>query len=456
MHSILARKALLADGWAEKVRLRVDGGRIAAVEHDVEARDGDVAAGIVIPGLVNAHSHAFQRALVGRTEQRAPATKDNFWTWRSRMYALAQRIDAEALAAIARQAYCEMLSAGYTGVAEFHYLHRETADSAPGEAMLQALATAAADSGIRLTYVPVLYERAGFDEPQPTREQRRFATTVDELETHYRAAQEIAGGRFAVGIGAHSLRAASLESLARVAALAKADDVPMHLHIAEQQREVDQCLVALDSRPVRWLMRHFELDERWCLVHATHLDEEEVTALAQSGAVACLCPSTEANLGDGLFPLEKYLEQGGRIAIGSDSHVSINPFEELRWLEYGQRLVSQSRNVAPGRHSHTGRSLFELAVAGGALASGRPDDGELRQGACADLVVLDDDSPMLVGHEPESLLDALVFSGFTLPIDRVMARGEWCVVDGRHVQADMARREYARTVARLYPREARA
>jgi formimidoylglutamate deiminase len=456
MHSIFARKALLADGWAEKVRLQVDGDRIAAVEHDAQARDGDVIAGIVIPGLVNAHSHAFQRALVGRTEQRAPATRDNFWTWRTRMYALAQHVDAEALAAIARQAYCEMLSAGYTGVAEFHYLHRETAESAPGEAMLQALATAAGDSGIRLTYVPVLYERAGFDEPEPSPEQRRFATTADEFEKHYRAAQDMAAGRFTVAVGAHSLRAASLESLGRIAALATADGVPMHLHIAEQQREVDQCLVALDARPVRWLMRHFDLDERWCLVHATHLDEEEVAALADSGAVACLCPSTEANLGDGLFPLEKYLEQGGRIAIGSDSHVSINPFEELRWLEYGQRLVSQSRNVAPGRHSHTGRSLFELAVAGGALASGRPDDGELRSGARADLVVLDDDSPMLVGHEPESLLDALVFSGFTLPIDRVMARGEWCVIDGRHVQADMAKREYARTVTRLYPRDARA
>lgn len=456
MHSIFARKVLLSNGWAENVRLRVDNGTIIAVEVESDLAPDDVQAGIVIPGLVNAHSHAFQRALVGRTEQRAPATKDNFWTWRSRMYALAQQIDADALAAVARQAYCEMLSAGYTGVAEFHYLHSETADSGPGEAMLQALAGAAGDSGIRLTYVPVLYERAGFDQPEPAPEQRRFAIAPDAFETHYRAAQALADGRFTVGIGVHSLRAAPAPSLARVAALAQADGVPMHLHIAEQQREVDQCLVTLDARPVRWLMTHFEVDERWCLVHATHLDDEEIAALASSGAVACLCPSTEANLGDGLFPLERYLEQGGRIAIGSDSHVCINPFEELRWLEYGQRLVSHSRNVTPGRHGHTGRSLFELAVAGGALASGRPDDGELRTGACADLVVLDDDSPMLVGHEPESLLDALVFSGFTLPIDRVMARGEWRVIEGRHVEADTAKREYARTVEYLYPREARA
>ncbi len=456
MHSIFARRALLAAGWSERVRLRVEHGLVTAVETDTEPAPGDIEGGIVIPGLANAHSHAFQRALVGRTEQRSPATRDNFWTWRSRMYALAQRVDADALTAIARQAYCEMLAAGYTGVAEFHYLHRESVNSGPGEAMLQALATAATDSGIRLTYVPVLYERAGFDQPGPRPEQRRFVTTLDQFEAHYRAAGELAGGRFTVGIGVHSLRAAPAESLARVAALATADRVPMHLHIAEQQGEVDQCLAALDARPLRWLMQHFDLDEHWCLVHATHLDDEEITALAASGAVACLCPSTEANLGDGLFPLEQYLARGGRIAIGSDSHVSINPFEELRWLEYGQRLVSQSRNVVPGPHSHTGRSLFELALAGGALASGRPDNGELRKGACADLVVLDDASPMLVGHEPETLLDALVFSGLPLPIDRVMARGEWCVSDGRHVQAEAAQREYARTIGRLYPRESRA
>src|SRR5690606_18968193 len=250
-------------------------------------------------------------------------------------------------------------------------------------------------------------------------------------------------------------------SLERIAAIAAKDSVPMHIHVAEQQREVDQCLAVLKIRPVRWLLREFDVSERWCLVHATHMDAEECEALARSGAVACLCPSTEANLGDGLFPLEKYLEASGRIAIGSDSHVSINPFEELRWLEYGQRLFAQKRNVAAikephtgrslferavagggrgagaagrvvrrGRRGqtrnvaaikdpHTGRSLFERAVAGGALAAGR-SGGFLHKGAHADLVVLDDDSPMLLGHNSQSLLDALVFSGFTLPIDRVM------------------------------------
>jgi formimidoylglutamate deiminase len=454
MITIHARKALLADGWAERVRLSIAKGLIDSVERDADAQRGDVRTGIVIPGLCNAHSHAFQRALAGHTEERAPGNRDNFWSWRTRMYRLAARVDATALAAVARQLYCEMLASGYTSVAEFHYLHREPARNgdgdAAGNAMRDALVTAARDSGIRLTYVPVLYERAGFDQPEPDADQRRFATTLAEFEEHYRRARQAADGAFTVGIGAHSLRAVTAKSLERIAAISKKDSVPMHIHVAEQQREVGQCLAALQTRPVRWLLREFDVDEQWCLVHATHMDAEECEALARSGAVACLCPSTEANLGDGLFPLEKYLEADGRIAIGSDSHVSINPFEELRWLEYGQRLFAQKRNVAAIKDPHTGRGLFERAVAGGALAGGRAD-GFLRKGAHADLVVLDDDSPMLLGHGAQSLLDALVFSGFTLPIDRVMTHGEWRVSDGRHVERDRARAEYARTIGKLYP-----
>ena len=449
MTSIHARKALLADGWSERVRLEVSGGRIESVERDVTASASDTAVGIVIPGICNAHSHAFQRALAGHAEERSPESRDTFWSWRSRMYSLAALIDADALAAIARQLYCEMLASGYTAVAEFHYLLSEVAGGAPDDAMLNALVTAAEDSGIRLVYVPVLYERAGFEQPEPNAEQRRFATTLQQFEEHYVRARETAEGRFTVGIGAHSLRAVSAPSLARVVALSQADRAPMHIHIAEQQREVDQSLGSLGARPVRWLLREFDVDEHWCLVHATHMDDEECEALGRAGAVACLCPSTEANLGDGLFPLERHLEAGGRIAIGSDSHISINPFEELRWLEYGQRLIAQKRNVAAIRERHTGRSLFERAVAGGSLAGGLTD-GRLRKGANADLVVLDDDSPMLLGHDTDSLLDALVFSGFTLPIDRVMTRGEWRVIDGRHTAREHAREEYARVADKLY------
>lgn len=448
MSSIFARLALLADGWAENVRLEVEDGRLGILRADTKARDSDTPAGIVIPGLANAHSHAFQRALAGHTEQRSPAGKDNFWTWRSRMYRLAGRIDAARLTAIARQAYTEMLESGYTSVAEFHYLHREPGGGQSDDAMLHAIVAAAQDSGIRLTYVPVLYERAGFDQPQPSAEQRHFASSLDGFLAHYERARQMAADRVAVGIGAHSLRAVLPASLDEIARIAERDGVPLHIHIAEQQREVDQCVDVHGMRPVRWLMTNHALNEQWCLVHATHMDVEETVALARTGAVVCLCPSTEANLGDGLFPLQRWLENDGRIAIGSDSHVSINPFEELRWLEYGQRLAAQQRNVAAIRQKHTGRNLFELAAAGGALATGQPP-GTLQKGALADLVVLDDDSPMLVGHSRESLLDALVFSGFTLPIDRVMVHGEWQVVEGRHHSAGAAREQYASVVKAL-------
>jgi formimidoylglutamate deiminase len=449
MTSIFARKALLAGGWAENVRLDIDAGRIAEIT--VEARPGndETRFGIVIPGLANAHSHAFQRVLAGHTEERGPKSRDNFWTWRSRMYTLAAKIDAASLQAIARQVYGEMVATGYTSVAEFHYLHNEPNTAETSEAMFEAIAAAAEASGIRLTYVPVLYERAGFEQAEPTRDQQRFARSIDDFLAHYERVRDLAGDRFTVGIGAHSLRAVSAESLKKIADRAAKDGVPMHIHIAEQQREVDQCMGAYGVRPVEWLLDQHDVNEQWCLVHATHIDDEEITAISDSGAVVCLCPSTEANLGDGLFPLQRYLQREGRIAIGSDSHVSINPFEELRWLEYGQRLATQQRNIAAIRRNQTGRSLFELAAEGGSLATGQPG-GRIRGGDNADLVVLDDDSPMLVGHSTRSLLDALVFSGFTLPIDCVMVRGEWQVVDGWHRDAAAAREAYAAVARELH------
>jgi len=450
MTTIFARKALLRKGWADDVRIRIADGVVEKIASGKQADSDDVVAGIVIPGLTNAHSHAFQRALAGHTEQRGPGDKDNFWTWRSRMYRLAGLVDAERLTAIARQAYIEMLTRGFTAVAEFHYLHCEPGSSKRGDAMLQAIVTAAADSGIRLTYVPILYERAGFDQPEPTDEQRRFSMGIDEFVEHYEYARELADSKFTVAIGAHSLRAVSTSSIARLAELAKRDSCPMHIHIAEQTAEVDQCIAQHGVRPVEWLLKEFSPDENWCLVHATHMDENEIAALCKTGAVVCLCPSTEANLGDGLFPLQPWLARGGRVAIGSDSHITINPFEELRWLEYGQRLVTQSRNIAAIRRTHTGRNLFEASLRGGAQASGN-GSGDLEAGAPADLVVLDDQSPMLIGHDTESFLDALVFSGFTLPIERVMVRGDWQVLEGDHVAGEWAGSEYARVVGEMKP-----
>jgi formimidoylglutamate deiminase len=444
MDTIFARKALIQKGWADNVRLGLRAGRIESVKTDAVRQESDFEAGIVIPGLCNAHSHAFQRALAGRTEERSPQGQDNFWTWRERMYELAGSLDADALAAIARQAYVEMISSGYTSVAEFHYLHNEP--GAKGEdAMFRAICRAASQSGIRLTYVPVLYERAGFDQPEPQGHQSLFAQDINSFLAHHARASSQASDAIHVGIGAHSLRAVSPESLRQIQ---DAADGTLHLHIAEQQLEIDQCLSSYGQRPVQWLFANFDVNERWCLVHATHMDADETQAVAESRAVVCLCPSTEANLGDGLFPLHDYLSAGGEIAIGSDSHISINPFEELRWLEYGQRLVSQSRNVAALEQPHVGRELFTRALHGGLQASGHTPHG-IDVGSAADLVVLHDDDPMLVGHGEASLLDALVFSGYRLPIERVMVNGDWRVIDGRHVEQEEANIAYAETLRRI-------
>ncbi len=448
MTSLFARKALLPGGWHDDVRLTLAGGRITALESGVAADDSDETLACVIPGLCNAHSHAFQRALAGHTEERSPTGRDNFWSWRERMYELAGRVGASELTAIARQAYCEMLRSGYTSVAEFHYLHRDPLDSGAVDAMFRAIMTAARESGIRLTYVPVHYERAGFEDPEPTTQQASFAMSVDEFLQHFERVAPQCDGALSIGIGAHSLRAVTQDSLQRIATVAGDAEVPMHIHVAEQHREVEQCFTSYGRRPVRWLLENFDVNSAWSLVHATHMDEEEVMNLAGSGAVAVLCPSTEANLGDGLFPLHHYLEHGGRIAIGSDSHISINPFEELRWLEYGQRLASQSRNVVSLRDSHVGSELFIRALEGGAIAAGQRAGG-IEVGSPADIVVLSDNDPMLAGHNDDSRLDALVFSGYPLPVERVMVDGRWCVEDAAHVDRERTRVEFVAALQRL-------
>lgn len=446
MTSVFAHKALLPQGWRDKVRITAHAGRIASIECAAAPADADQHADIVIPGICNAHSHAFQRGLAGRTERRSPAGADNFWSWRTRMYELANRLDPAQLEAIATQAYCEMLAAGYTAVAEFHYLHGD-----PGrdnDAMFTALDAAARRSGIRLVYVPVLYERAGFDLDEPLAHQRRFVMSTQAFLEHHARSCGTAGNGTTVAIGAHSLRAVSVAALEQLAAYAAKAQLPFHLHIAEQQAEVEQCLLATGQRPVAWLLDRVDVDARWCLVHATHIDAAESAALARAQAVVCLCPTTEANLGDGTFPLRDFLLQGGRIAIGSDSQASINPFEELRWLEYGQRLLHRARNIAAVDDPQLGRGLFGRVVAGGAQAGGLAPAG-LCVGAPADLVTLDGEDPMLAAHEDDTLLDALVFSGYRVPIERVMVAGEWRVRDGRHVADASVRPDFVAALRAL-------
>jgi len=448
MSTIYAQKALLPSGWEKHVRMEIVRGHIARIDVDAADSPADFHADVVIPGLANAHSHAFQRALAGWTERRAPAGKDDFWTWRERMYALVPLMTARELRVVARQAFIEMLSRGYTSVVEFHYLHSEPGSDAADDSMFKALRDAASEAGIRLCYVPVLYERAGFASKQAQGAQRHFALDLEAFLAHFDRARSGDNALLSIGIGAHSIRAASETSLARIASVANSENVPMHIHIAEQRAEVEQCLNAHRRRPVEWLLETFPVESNWCLVHATHVEEHELREMAASDAVVCLCPSTEANLGDGLFPLANYLRHEGKIAIGSDSNITINAFEELRWLEYGQRLNSESRNIVSLRNQHVGHELFHRTLDGGAQASGRRDGG-LVPGGPADLLTLDGNDPMLAGHGDASRLDALIFSGLRLPIESVMTGGEWTIHNGIHLQAASSRTEFKDTVERL-------
>lgn len=445
MTALFAKSALLADGFAEDVRLTVSDGAISSIAIETTPRPGDVGVGIVVPGFVNAHSHAFQRALAGRTERRAAAGRDDFWTWREPMYRLAAAMNADRLRAIATQLYAEMLAAGYTSVVEFHYLLGGTGHDETPDVLLDALLAAANDSGIRLHYLPVLYERRDFGADDLEARQRRFALPLREFIAHYRNARARVAAPHSVGIGAHSLRSVSLDALSEIARVAADDRVTLHIHAAEQPREVEACFKAHRKRPVQLLLDSCAAGAGWTLVHATHLDAPETEALAASDAVACLCPSTEGNLGDGFFPLGRFLDAGGRIAIGSDSHVSIDPFEELRWLEYGQRLVAGRRNIAADAEMSTGARLATLAWQGGQLALGKRG-GVIEEGAPADLLCLDASHPSLAGHGKDTLLDALVFTAAGSSIEHVMVNGQWCIDGGRHARADEFRDAYSAAV----------
>jgi formiminoglutamate deiminase len=435
-------QALLTDGWARDVRFTIADGVIGRVDTGVARQAGEVAHGPCLPGLPNLHSHAFQRAMAGLTETRGP-TGDSFWTWRELMYRFVDRLGPDEVQAIAALAYMEMLETGSTRVGEFHYLHHDKDGSPYGDLaeMAGRIAAAADETGIGLTLLPVFYAHAGFGGVAPGEGQRRFVHDVDGYGRLIEASRAAVAGLpdAVVGIAPHSLRAVTGEELTAILPLAGAG--PIHIHIAEQTKEVDDCLAATGARPVRWLMNNAPVDKRWCLVHATHLNAMETERLAKSGAVAGLCPITEANLGDGVFPAHDYLAAGGAFGIGSDSNVLIDAAEELRTLEYGQRLTRRARNVlakAPG--GSTGGALFKAAVSGGAQALGVV--GGLRRGRPADFVTLDRAHPAMIGRDGDALLDSLVFAGRHGAIDGVWRGGRQVVSSGRHdpVRDDVRRR----------------
>ncbi len=409
----LAPRAWVGGGWASEVLLTVgEDGHWAGVRTDcpaAEAQGAQRLAGPVLPGLVNGHSHAFQRAIAGLTE-RSPSGQDDFWSWRDRMYAAALRVSPEQVEAIAAHLYAELLREGYTQVCEFHYLHHDTDGrpyAEPAELAL-ALARAARRVGIGLTLLPTLYMRAGFGTEGLREDQRRFASTPAFIaQVAARAAGE--GGRVRAGVAIHSLRAVGEPALNEL--LAAAPTGPVHIHIAEQVREVEDARTFLGQRPIEWLLDHAPVDARWNLVHATHTTPAELSGLRARGAAIVICPSTEANLGDGVFDLPGWLGQSGRWSIGSDSHVTRSWTEELRLLEYSQRFALRERNVAAraALRESTASALFESALEGGSAAAGVPLAG-LAVGQRADFQVIDADATGLLGIPADHLLDGLVFS----------------------------------------------
>ncbi|MDA9437753.1 N-formimino-L-glutamate deiminase [Bradyrhizobium sp. CCBAU 51745] len=442
--------ALLPSGWANDVQVVVTAGAIAAVTPDVAPAAGDERHAIALPGLASLHSHAFQRGMAGLAELRGAST-DTFWTWRETMYRFALAMTPDDVADVATLLYVEMLEQGFTRVGEFHYLHhdRDGSHYADPAEMAARIAEAAEASGIGLTLLPSFYAHGSFGGAAPHDGQRRFINSVDQfaklMAASRKAISELPGAN--IGIAPHSLRAVAPDELTAIIPLAEGG--PVHIHAAEQVKEVEDCLAWSGQRPVQWLLEHAPVDQRWCLIHATHMTDEEVSAFARTGAVAGLCPVTEASLGDGIFPARELRDAGGSFGVGTDSNVLVGVADELRQLEYGQRLRHRARNVlSGGAGCSTGRTLFDDALAGGAQALAQPVAG-LAPGARADIVTLDAAHPSLAGRGGDATIDGWIFASGNGAIDCVWAGGNKVVEGGRHKLRQTARERFNAAVRRL-------
>lgn len=446
MPQLWFERALLPDGWADQVRITIDGATIAAVQSDVAPEPDDQRHGAAFPGLCNVHSHGFQRGMAGMSERRG-RPDDDFWSWREVMYRFLDRLTPDDIEAITAQAYVEMLEGGFTRVGEFHYLHNDV-DGARYSDPAQtagAIVAAAGATGIGLTLLPVFYAHADFGGAPPAPGQRRFISDVDGFARLVEVSRAKLPADAVLGIAPHSLRAVTPGELAAIVPLA--DGGPLHIHAAEQVREVEACVAWSGARPVEWLLDHAAVDRRWCLIHSTHVNREEVAALAASGAVAGLCPVTEANLGDGVFPAVDYLAAGGRFGVGTDSNILIDAASELRAIEYSQRLTLRKRALlVDGAEPSVGATLFARAQSGGAQALGVTSG--LAPGNAADIVSLDLDHPALVGAGSD-LLDRWIFAARPGAIDAVWRAGRKLVDHGRHIAADTIADRYRRTVTAL-------
>ncbi len=453
--TVLAEYALLPSGWQKNVLIEWDSNGCITGVHENRDVHGEKRAerfAIMIPGMPNVHSHAFQRAMAGLTEYRANPS-DSFWTWRDLMYRFAAQLNPDQVQAIAAQLYSEMLCAGFTSVAEFHYLHHAPGGEAYADRseMSQRIVAAAEHSGIGLTHLPVLYRYAGFGDKTPRVGQQRFLHDSDNYGALLQQlSAQFKHKRHVLGIAPHSLRAVNKSLLDEAVMTLRSldDDAPIHIHIAEQTAEVNECLAHTGARPVAWLLAHQNVDKKWCLVHATHLDDNEVNALAACKAVAGICTTTEANLGDGFFRVGEFLQRGGVIGVGSDSHISVSAVEELRWLEYGARLQKRERALCCDEHKSVGRFLYEQCLQGGAQALGQAV-GDIRVGAYADLVALDDQHPLLVQKHGDAILDSYLFAGNQGVVKDVFVSGEQVVKDRQHRHHERIARDFRRVMREL-------
>ncbi|WNC72477.1 formimidoylglutamate deiminase [Thalassotalea psychrophila] len=453
MMKLFAENILLASGWQQNKTLHIDNGLIKAIT-DGQDKDAELAKGAVIPGMVNCHSHAFQRGFAGFSEQ-GSESNDSFWTWRKIMYQFLDNISTEQAEIIAKQLYIEMLKAGYTRVAEFHYLHHDKcgANHQQLAAMAKAIFNAAGDTGIGLTMLPVMYRFSGFGPLEPNDGQKRFINSIEQFNQLVSDCFVMAkdNDNANVGIAPHSLRAVDKESLvAAVKHVRSLDEkAPVHVHISEQQKEVQDCLAHYGKRPVQWLLDNMELDQHWCLIHATHIDEQEVAGIIKTKAIAGICPTTEANLGDGIFPTTEFMAQGGQVAIGSDSHISVSAIEEIRLLEYAQRLIKQQRAILANSETRSvGQNLWQHTAKAGALSTSS-NTGELAIGKQADLLVLDESKTRLFANQNKFILDSMMFASQNNPITDVMVNGNWCVVGGEHAEQTSSADEFAQVLKDL-------
>ena len=438
--------------WLNDVLMDIDkNGIIKSLISEAKSSDADeIFSGTCLPGMPNLHSHAFQRAMAGLSEI-AGSGETNFWTWQKVMYEFLSKLSPENIEAIASQLYVEMLKGGFTSVAEFHYLHNDKNGDQfenPSE-MSDRIFAAANETGIGLTHLPVLYAHGGFGALEPQEGQKRFLQTVSQFQLLLETLNNRYGNdhQRRIGMALHSLRAVSPEMIKD--AIALMPEGPIHMHIAEQTKEVDQCIDWSGQRPIEWLLENTNVDKRWCLIHATHMTGAEINALADTRAVVGLCPTTEANLGDGLFPLEKFMRQKGEIGIGSDSNTSVDIAEELRLLEYGQRLSQQRRNIgASGEGASTGETLFKASLAGGSQALDQPI-GILNPGYRADLIVLNNQHPVLFGRTGSAIIDSWIFTGGRELISDVFVAGQHLVKRHRHINQENIENRYRETIKSL-------